>query len=698
MEKKHKLQDLKILYRESESADQASFAEMRSNVLIVSGEHYAKRNHQLINRLRASRNIPETQKIRLVMNHTGKIVEKYVGFIQSSAPGVSFKPKTDKEMQDIKAAELHNAVWNDAKIRYRMDEMMDDSLENFVTLAEEWAVIKWNPNAGGVKAYEQYISSDGQPITSPVMEGGFEVETPFAFDMLADPKAKDLKKARFFIQRKIAFIDDLKSQFPDKADKIKEGRDETFRIFDSVRGDYRDATDKEVTVKEFYFKKCAIYPNGYFYITTDDVILAEGELPFGVFPVTFQLYKKVPTYRRGISIVKRLRPYQVEVNRAWSKMSEHQITLGDDKVMLMNGTQVSDGMQRPGIDFVNVVGESPVVIPGRDGSQYLNAALQTIDQMYKVADIEDAPDSANLQDAFALLYRAGSQKQKFKGPTRRHERFLKDVCMLYSTLAKKYLPDDAIIQAVSRAEAINITEFKNMSDINTQVVVEEQSEDLETKYGRQLQVQQILQYVGQSLKPEQLGALLKSTQTGIPESVTMDLTAKYDIATNVILALDRGQDLQTSKSVDHEYMIQRLEARRSQADFQFLPPQVQMMYDTRIQFHETMKAQNIIELQRLEQGLIPTGGGLVSMDFYVPDPNSPGKLMRAKAPQQAVAWLFEQLDSQKWVLDPMQGLSQGNQAEIAQKAFPAEQSAPQAAATPWQANTGASGLPMAGNG
>ena len=693
--KKHSLQDLKTLYTEAETCDQAAFAEMRSNVLLVSGDHYAKRNHHLINRLRATRNIPETQRIRLAMNHTGKIAETYANFISSTSPGVCYKPKTEKELSDIKSAELHEAVWKDARERYRLDEEFEDSIDNFITLAEEWAVLKWNAGAGEISGSNDYYDEAGNLHQEPIFTGAFEFEFPYAFNMLADAKAKDLNKARHFIQRKVAYIDDLKEQFPDIADKIKEGKDDTFRVFDSLKGDYRDSNEKEVTVKEYYFKKCALYPSGYFFITTDDVILAEGELPFGIFPVKFQLFKKIPTYRRGVSIIRRLRPYQVEVNRAWSKMAEHQITLGDDKVLLMNGTQVSEGMQRPGIDFINVTGEAPVVLEGRSGSAYLETALKTIEQMYACADIDESEDTTNMQDPFAILYKAASQKKKFKSFIKRHERFLKEICELHGDLAKRYLPDDYIVQAVSRAEAINIPEFKNTSPMGTQVVVEEQSEDLETKFGRQLQVQQALQYVGAKLEPEMIGALLESTQTGMPKSVTSDLTLKYDTATNLILSLDRGQDLNVGMYIDPDYMIKRLEKRMTEADFQLLPPPVQMLYEQKKQAFVDQKAQSVVEMQRMQQGIIPTGGGLVSMDFYVTDPNSPGKLMRAKAPQQAVAWLFEQLDAQRWVLDPMQELSQGSQAQIANKVTSEAQVVPPAPGNPWQANQGGGNVPMA---
>jgi hypothetical protein len=87
-------------------------------------------------------------------------------------------------------------------------------------------------------------------------------------------------------------------------------------------------------IKEYYFKPSSVYgPNGYFYITTEHGILFEGEIPFGVYPISYRGFKKIQTSARARSVVKVLRPYQYEINRAASKMVEHQLVHGDDKVI-----------------------------------------------------------------------------------------------------------------------------------------------------------------------------------------------------------------------------------------------------------------------------------------------------------------------------------------------------------------------------
>ena len=72
--KKPDIGALNALYFDGDSADQDVFAEMRSNVLLVSGEHYTKRSANFYRRIRDSKELSQEQKLRLVKNHTKKHV------------------------------------------------------------------------------------------------------------------------------------------------------------------------------------------------------------------------------------------------------------------------------------------------------------------------------------------------------------------------------------------------------------------------------------------------------------------------------------------------------------------------------------------------------------------------------------------------------------------------------------------------
>src|SRR6185437_12231988 len=103
--------DLNQLYDQADSVDHEVFAEMRSNLLLIAGDHYNKRRHDFLKRIRDSKDLTDQQKLRLTKNHVQKICKIYANNIVSMAPGVGFEPKQPGELQDQKSAELHHSVW-----------------------------------------------------------------------------------------------------------------------------------------------------------------------------------------------------------------------------------------------------------------------------------------------------------------------------------------------------------------------------------------------------------------------------------------------------------------------------------------------------------------------------------------------------------------------------------------------------------
>ena len=57
------------LYMKANAVDDKMFSEMRSNVLLVSGDHYTKRGAKFWHRIRTSKELDEQTKLRLTKNH-----------------------------------------------------------------------------------------------------------------------------------------------------------------------------------------------------------------------------------------------------------------------------------------------------------------------------------------------------------------------------------------------------------------------------------------------------------------------------------------------------------------------------------------------------------------------------------------------------------------------------------------------------
>lgn len=677
--KKPDLACLNGYYTDADSIDQDVFAEMRSAVLLVAGEHYAKKESFFYKRIRDTKELSKEQKLRLVKNHVRKICQVYANNIMSNNPGVGFTAKDDASTHDLKAAELNHSVWRDAFDKYNLEDKLDDWCDSFVQIGEVHVKLFWDPNAGPVAGYEPMVDENNEQVTDefgqltaddskPVPEGRFVFEEIYGFNLLRPPECKDLRTAEWLGLRKMTDRNDLIRRFGlDKADVIPAEQDETYLIFDITKGGYRQSK-RQTMVREYYFRPSLMFPNGYYYITTKNVILAEGELPGGLFPIVSQWFDRLQTTPRGRSPVKTMRPYQAEINRAASKMAEHQITLGDDKLIIQNGSKVSSGASLPGVRTINVSGQSPTILPGRDGSQYLNTVTTNISELYSVMMVEeDSQQDIKQLDAYTLLFQSARQKKKFQRYTKKFEKFYVQIVKLYLQLAKIHLPDDAVIWAIGKNEQVNLEEFRRISEVSYEIKVEAQSDDVETKLGKQLVANHIIQYAGAQLDKDSIGKIMRSMPYVNDEESFDDLTIDYDSALNFILALDRGERPQIGQQDNHVYMMKRLSMRMRKSDFKFLSPEIQQNYNQAMAMHSQFETQNQMAISRAEQGFIPTDGALIPVDFYVNAPDSRGgvKQVKVKVPYAAIDWLLKQLQSQGSMMADMQDFPSGVQATMA---------------------------------
>lgn len=678
MQKKKTIEELNKVYNEAETCDSEIFAEMRSNVLLVGGEHYQRRNSSYWNRVRETKNLSDSQKLRLTKNHIYKIAKIKKNLILSHASGVRVVPNNESELQDQKAAELNQSVWEYIKVQQSMRKKVNQLASDFHDLGECVCKIYWDPSAGKLIGYEQAVDENGelqvdesgQPVSSGrgIFSGDLIIERILGFNLLRCPSARTMEQSPYLIYRKIVNYQDLLPLVEGDEDKeklIKNGKDDTYIVFDSNKQNY-DKEKSVVTLREYYYRPCADYPNGYYYITTDLGILWEGELPYGIFPIVYEGHDEIPTTPRHRSPIKQLRPYQIEINRASSKIAEHQISLGDDKLIVQSGAKVTPGSILPGVRTIQVAGIAPTVLPGRSGDQYFSYVEGQIAEMYSAAMIPEDSEEKGDNDAWAVLWKAVRHKKKFILDAEKFENFLKNVCQTSLDLARNYCDENMLIPMVGRSEIVNISEFKNSDPLKTQIKVEPANDDLETMMGKQLMLQHILQYASGQLKREDIGKLIRLMPFANGEQSFDDFTIDYDRATNIILALDRGESPTPNKYDDGPYLIKRLTARMSQSDFVFLNQQIQQNYQNIVNIYEQQEAEKTRQIQAAEAQLIPTSGAMIKVAWYVKDPSNPARSIQATLPASSIEWLVQRLSDQGTAQETLSEMGKGS-PDVVQK-------------------------------
>lgn len=686
------VQDLNTMFRKAEDSDRELFAEMRSNILLVAGEHYSKKNNRFWNRLRDSRLLNVNKKLRLTKNHIQKITKIYRNNILKYAPGVKITPQIDTEIQDVKSAELHQAVWEHIKKETKFKKQLPKLAKAFIDIGEVCVKVFYDPTRGDLIGYgpmmdemgqvveenQQMDMMTGMPIpgtgtpipdpNQPVFSGALVHEPIYAFNLLRDPDAKSMDDSPWFCIRKMMGYHELRAKITDPAQRehLEKNMDETFLVFDGSNGKYEQSKN-QVLVREFYFRPSPEFPNGYYYIATKTMILFEGELPGGVFPIIWEGFDEIETTPRKRSLIKQLRPYQAEINRAASQAATAQVTLGDDKLILNNSAKVENGGILPGVRVIktNSVGVNGGihVLPGRAGEHFFPYISGQIDEMYQVSNVlEDTQKKADgSMDIWGTLYGSIRNKKEFSIYSDCFENFLVELCDASIKLARFHYPETQVIQMVGRKEMVNMQEFKNPSQLGYLINIEPSTDDAESIMGRQMMINHTLQYVGGQLEREDIGKLLKESPMGNFNKAFDDFTVDYDNAQNDVLQLERGQVPNLSQYEDTKYKIKALTHRMKQSDFEFLDPKIQELFHGYLQLCEQAETQKVAALQRAQSGFIPDSGGLITLNGVK---DQEGNTLRV--PYSSLEWLVSKLGEQGLYKESMQDTNPGAIADMSQ--------------------------------
>lgn len=684
------ISDLEPLYKEGTECDKRMFAEMRTNLQLVAGEHYVREGSRFWNRIRDTKSLSNEQKLKLTKNHVQRVTKIYRNAIEEYAPDVNVEAANDSELADQKAAQLNNSVWAYHKKTLDFRSKIAEWIRNFTEIGEVCVKSFWDMDGGQVIGYEAkmqahpedaeqmipILDEGGNPIqdeTKPVYGGCWKVETFEAYNLRRDQGARTLRESPYLILSKILPKKSLRSFFKndDDAKEFENMPNEEHTIYDNNTGMYVNRND-QILIKEIYFRPAPAIPKGYFFIWTASKLVASGELPFGHFPIIHAGFDEQTGNCRYHAVIRHIRPAQIEINRCASKIAEHQVTLGDDKAWVQTNTKISQGAYLPGVRVNSYSGMAPVITPGRSGDQYFQYLDRQIDELYQLANLQEiTEEKQDTADLFSNLYKSFRFRKKFMIYGEKFERFLMEVVNSGLELSRHYMSEQELIPAIGRSEYINIPEFRSTKDLHYRIKLAPMSNDIETQFGKQIVLNHILQYVGPNLDKDDIGLMIRESSFLNNDKAFEQFTSKYDNVTNDILALERGQYRPPRKYDDHKYILKMIQGRMSKSDFEFLDPHVQALYEQKVQAHEQAEAANAQAIQAAQSGFIPSSGYLVACDFYQSDPNDPNRAKRVRIPSESISWLIDKLQQQGTETSALGDLPQGGLADLSRMVHPA---------------------------
>jgi len=682
---KKTLQQLNKLIEDSTNTDKALNAEQRTNVQLFLGNHFSK-TKEFLERSMQDIDADNSKKVRVTKNHIFKISEYIINSILTTSGDVGIFPLNQREVQDVKSAELHNSVFSKWKDDNSFEELMRELAYQFVVPGEIASKRFWNPNKGEIIEKIPYLDEKtGETKFQVRRAGDAEVELIYPWDLKRPEGSKRASDMPWIGYEKLIDVKELKSQIDDEdlKEKIQDGPDETFKIIDPTTGRYSDCKGK-TTLREIYYKPNQEHPNGYYYIFTKDLLLFEGELPEGhPFPIKIKGFTNIPTSPRSVSIIRQLRPLQVEVNRGASSQALVQLSMGLPKVVTFAGASLESGGMKAGLRHYKTNGlQAPTIISGQSGVQFVESMNQAISEMYQIANVPELNEDKNPSlDPQTAMYVSLKDKKRFSLYAQKFQEYIREMVKDVLALKKMYMDDRELVQVVGRSEIANISEFKNSSPMGYQIKLVEVSDDLASTMGKYLNIRDLLQYGGTSLNGEQVALLGKNMPFLNDEKMFESQLTNANNLENIKLGIERGEPLEPSMQDDTEYLLPKLQLRTREPSFRFLAPEIQERYMYWIQTLEQMQAQKLIQVKQLQSSMIPTSGSEVPLPIYQDVPNSSGgvKSERVKVPYDSLMDLVEKLKTQGMSLQTVDGYQDTNQANIAQQynqVVPQEQQMP----------------------
>lgn len=673
---------LDAMYRQAEQIDQPKIDRFISYGRLKNGDHFSQQQYSYLRNFRFYETRNPKVRLRIVQNHIARFVNTWVNAILSAAPDVEILPNNPQEECDRKAAQLHRSVKAHIVESTDFYSIQEQLVDDFITYGECILKMQFDPNIGPLVNGEikPKIDESGQLVLDQNGQVSFIQERMPAGqiiftqvdpeNLLRDPAAKTWNETRWVCHRhtmdKTQLIKLIKSLYSDEQaqdiiNQFKEN-DETVSVYRGSEDVFNaDPDSKKVSVREFYWKPTADYPKGYYCMSTAGAKINEGELPGGIFPFEFLNFESNHGTPRGESRLKQLAPVQLEINRCISKMAEHQITLGDDKIVTTAGSKIAEIKKYEGVRHFQVSGgQVPTILQGRSGEQYLNYYLQQVVAFDTIAEMAQvSEEKLSGMDPFAIFFLSSKQKLRYAKHASKFERFLIRVWKKTLELHKFHVNPFAVIPMVGASEAINVEEYKSMTDIGFEIKVKTRTEDPESLIAKQFQLNQFLQYVGSNLDEADIGQIAKESPFLEKSDFSMRSIAKAERAQNMVLKLDKGKDMPISPADDPDYMLQRLDTRMSQADFdnityrmpdgQVIPTEyIQGMYNQKRQEYMALIQQRLQQQMAEKAGQIPVTGALIPVQMYESKINKDGEITtkRVQLPNDTLEWVINMLKTQ----------------------------------------------------
>ncbi len=438
---------------------------------------------------RGSSNVPKRSDIRrsdrqtlnrvnkFVINHLYDMTETRVSQMTRIKPAVDVLPTND-EFEDKNAAKAVKYLINHLWYINNIDSILQKMQRQARIFGETYCFIEWDSSKGDlhplyVKARDSKIDLDllddqGNPIgkidkNKPVYIGDikYDIEVPWRVHLQRQKKFEDVE---YCFRVKIKSTEDLKKEYPDKAEKLKsETNVKAFSADDLAE----HLLEEETVIYEFFHKKTKHCPEGYFAVFTKDTILEYSELPYshGNLPFERLTDLDIPEQLNGVSAYEMVRPIQSMHDNLSTLLAKNIYLMGHAKWVMPRGACKIESLGNDNT-IVQYQGATPPQMlqtsPNPpEAYAFRNSLRDEMGQIYGVQGVSRGTPPAGITAGVALQFLNEQEQERATSDVAKHNALVQNMAKKTIAVAGDYYqPDDGrMLRIVGKDNKYSIRHF-----------------------------------------------------------------------------------------------------------------------------------------------------------------------------------------------------------------------------------------------
>lgn len=403
----------------------------------VKNNYLRYKGYQYLNSVYYPRDVLETQRKytpQMVLPLISDAVDEKTARLMEYKPNVVVMPVHDEERDkvDAKIAKIFLASIDYTQ---KLDTKFRSIVKNSKIAGESFAWIRWNPDLGEVLGEVKVLakadaSNENKDPKELIRQGDIEVVKKTAHWVMYE-RAESWDKVNYCFVIELDYVEALKLDYPDKADKIREDSDAKMFDYDKMEDLHLPGVCKKI---HFYHKKTKYLPDGYEACFTSSVLLKAGPLSYahGELPIERLVDIENDEELCGQSFIDKVKSVAAQINNSLNSVVKMFMLAGYAK-WFVEGGAVDDQSLNNDISIVKIKPgfKAPVLAQanpvGAGHWQFIEKLQEWFYQFSKSNSIVRGEPPAGVTAFVALQYVSESESRRMNTEVQELNQFVRNV-------------------------------------------------------------------------------------------------------------------------------------------------------------------------------------------------------------------------------------------------------------------------------